>query len=79
MTENGKISKYENFPKKVVGINVYRLMDSCKISKKSIEPILSNTQKVDFWTKNQQKWRKSAKPGFSQKWRLEKFIPFDAF
>ena len=42
----------------------------------SMEPILSNIQKVDFWTKNQQKWRKSSKREFSQKWHLEQFIPF---
>ena len=32
-------------------------------------------KKVDFWTKNQQKWRKSAKREFSQKWRLGPLIP----
>ena len=36
-------------------------------------------KKVDFWTKNQQKWRKSAKREFSQKWRLEQFNPLMPF
>ena len=66
-----KIEKLENWKTETC--------TSCKISKKSNGIILSNIQKVDFWTKNQQKWRKSAKREFSQKWSLEQFVPFNAF
>ena len=38
---------------------------------------ISNIQKADFWTKNQQKWPHSAKQEFYQKCCLGHFIPFN--
>ena len=38
-----------------------KLINRTVFAKTYNEPILSNIQKVDFWSKNQQKWRKSAK------------------
>ena len=61
-----KICKMRIFLKKGFRVNLYPLT-SCKISKKSNEPILSNIQESPFSAKNDRKWRKFAKREFSLK------------
>ena len=64
INKNGEKRQNENFPKNGVWSSLYPLMPfnfMQNIKKNMMSLFWAIYKKVDFWTKNQQKWRKSAK------------------